>query len=121
MASPVSSIAETELHDTQVPQSTISHFNLSYTAFDTQITTELDEPTYGSLILSRPVGRGREPAPVSPTDDAPFRVLSGSVKAAYAMHRGLDAEAGGLVVSPGMKSGNTGASAAPLTSVRTGN
>lgn len=112
-----SSIAETELHDTQALQSSISHFNLSYVAFDKRITTELDEPTYGSLILSRPEGRGREPAPVSPTDDAPFRVLSGSVKAAYAMHRGLDAGANGLVVSPGMKSGNTGASATPLTHV----
>lgn len=112
-----SSIAETELHDTQALQSSISHFNLSYVAFDKRITTELDEPTYGSLILSRPEGHGREPAPVSPTADAPFRVLSGSVKAAYAMHRGLDAGANGLVVSPGMKSGNTGASVTPLTHV----
>lgn len=87
----------------------MSHFNLSYVAFDTQITTAFDEPTYGSLVLSKPVGHGREPAPVSPTDEAPFRILSGSVKAAYATHRGLVDGEDELVVSPGIKSGNTGA------------
>lgn len=102
-----SSIAATQKRDTDLLIPLAERFNLSFTAFGSLIS-EADVPAYGTLALT---GGGIDPAPVSPIDAGPFKVLSGSIRAAYNTHRGI--EDGGpedeLVVSPGITTGNTGA------------
>lgn len=103
-----SSIAATKVRDIELLKSLANDFNLSYTAFGSYVSNE-DAPSYGTLTLSTAFGDGLEPAPVTPSgeDAAPFRLLFGTIKAAYNSHRnisGLDA----IIVSPGIMSGNTG-------------
>ncbi|KAG2157823.1 uncharacterized protein EDB93DRAFT_1238610 [Suillus bovinus] len=102
-----SSLATTKVRDIELLKSLANHFNLSYMAFDSHIS-EADAPSYGTLTLSTAFGDGLEPAPVTPSGEeaAPFRLLSGTIKAAYNSHRntsGSDA----IIVSPGIMSGNT--------------
>ena len=84
-------------------------FNLTFTAFGTLISP-VGSPAYGTLTLDDPFGHALEPAPVAPTgeDAVPYRILSGTIKATYDAHRGLQ---GGdnVIVTPGIMSGNTGA------------
>ncbi|EIM87284.1 carboxypeptidase S [Stereum hirsutum FP-91666 SS1] len=100
-----SSIAATQKRDTDLLIPLAERFNLSFTAFGS-LVSEADVPAYGNLALT---GGGIDPAPVSPIDAEPFKVLSGSIRAAYNTHRGI--EDGGpkdeLVVSPGITTGNT--------------
>ena len=87
-------------------------FNLTYTAFEETIIND-DEPKYGSLTISDAWGLSLEPAPISPTtgeDAAPYKLLSGTIKAAYNTQFGsADSETSEIVVSPGIMTGNTGA------------
>lgn len=103
-----SSVAATQKRDTDLLKPVAENFNLSYTAFGS-LVSEADVPAYGTLILS---GTGLDPAPVSPSDEEPYKVLSGSIRAAYDVHRGIGLEGGEedeLIVSPGIMTGNTGA------------
>ena len=62
----------------------------------------------GTVTLSDAWGTALDPAPVSPTtDSAAFKLMSGTIRAAWAGHHD---RAEDIVVSPGMMSGNTGAS-----------
>ncbi|KAG2157824.1 uncharacterized protein EDB93DRAFT_1124887 [Suillus bovinus] len=102
-----SSVTATKTHDTELLISLASQFNLSYTAFGARIT-DADAPAFGTLTLSEAYTHGLEPAPVSPTghDALPYRLLSGTIRAAYNSHRGLTND-DSLIISPGIMSGNT--------------
>lgn len=106
-----SSIAATEAHDIDLLRPLASKFNLSYTAFGKTVDhgDHLNtSPTYGNLTLSEAFKGGLEPAPTTPFegDDAmPYQILSGSIKAAFNRHRSIKED--GIVVSPGIMSGNT--------------
>lgn len=78
---------------------------MSYTAFGNPVTPR-GEQAYGTLTLS--TNTVLEPAPITPSDGAPYRILSGSVKATYDSHRNLEGSSDGLIVSPGIMTGNTG-------------
>lgn len=104
-----SSVGETTLHDTMVLKDLADSFNLTYTAFGSDINDH-KYPAYGTLTLSMPFGEiGLEPAPVTPTDGdaAPYRLLSGTIKATFNSHRGVSGD-DNIIVSPGIMSGNTG-------------
>ncbi|KAF6761486.1 carboxypeptidase s [Ephemerocybe angulata] len=60
------------------------------------------------LIVSNATAHGVDPAPFSPTrpEDAPFQLLSGTIKATYSVHRHLK-NVDEVVVAPGMMPGNT--------------
>ncbi len=94
--------------DADVLKHLAKEFNLTYTAFGSAISTN-DGPTAGTLTLTEAWGTPLEPAPVTPTDEdsAPWRLLSGTIKATFNAHRGLDGESN-IFVSPGIMSGNTG-------------
>ncbi|KAG0709282.1 hypothetical protein DFH29DRAFT_1074996 [Suillus ampliporus] len=102
-----SSIAATKVRDIKLLESLASDFNLSYTAFGTHISNA-DAPSYGTLALSDAFGDGWEPAPVTPYDQdaAPFRLLSGTIKATYNSHRNISGS-DAVIVSPGIMSANT--------------
>ncbi|KIJ20954.1 Merops: M20.UNA, partial [Paxillus involutus ATCC 200175] len=103
-----SSVAATQARDTKLLESLAREFNLSYTAFDADIN-DVNAPAYGTLTLSTAFGReGLEPAPITPTEEdaAPYRLLSGTIKAAYNSHRGITGN-DNIIVSPGIMSGNT--------------
>ncbi|KAH9987511.1 hypothetical protein BJV77DRAFT_1070480 [Russula vinacea] len=73
------------------PEALAKEFNLTYTAFGSAISPE-DGPTAGSLTLTDAFGTALEPAPVTPVseDSAPWQLFSGTIKATYNAHRGLD-------------------------------
>ena len=110
-----SSVAAVQHRDTDVLKHLAEEFNLTYTAFGSAISPE-DGPTAGSLTLTDAFGTALEPAPVTPVseDSAPWQLLSGTIKATYNAHRGLDG-ADNIIVSPGITSGNTGGSSSLLS------
>ncbi|KIJ65653.1 hypothetical protein HYDPIDRAFT_88243 [Hydnomerulius pinastri MD-312] len=101
-----SSVAATQARDINLLKSLASDFNLSYTAFGANIN-DVNSPAYGTLTLSTAYGKeGLEPAPITPSDAAPYEVLSGTIKAAYNSHRGITGN-DNIIISPGIMSGNT--------------
>ncbi|KAF8449022.1 hypothetical protein L210DRAFT_847620 [Boletus edulis BED1] len=104
----ISSLAVTLDHDATLVRSLAQEHNLSYAAFDADMDGDVNAPGRGKVTLSKAFGSGLEPAPITPTgeDAGPYRLLSGSIKAAYNSHRGISGDEH-IVVSPGMMSGNT--------------
>ena len=83
-------------------------FNLTYNAFGNL----LHSGSGGSLTLTDAWGTALEPAPVSPTDAAPFKLLSGTIRASYDTRPGLK-DGKEIKIAPGIMTGNTGLSAHP--------
>ncbi|KAJ6591703.1 hypothetical protein DFH09DRAFT_1025676 [Mycena vulgaris] len=103
-----SSVGETKAHDTALLKSLASKFNLTYTAFGDLISEE-GAPAIGTLTLKDAYGTSLEPAPVSPIrgeESAPYKLLSGTIKATYNAHRSLT-DSSAIAVAPGMSTGNT--------------
>jgi Gly-Xaa carboxypeptidase len=102
-----SSVAVVQQRDTDVLKHLAKEFNLTYTAFGLAISAE-DGPTAGTLTLTDAFSTALEPAPVTPFDEdsAPWQLLSGTIKATYNAHRGLNSE-DNIFVSPGIMTGNT--------------
>ncbi|PBK76079.1 carboxypeptidase S [Armillaria solidipes] len=100
-----SSASETFEHDTHLLISLAERFNLTYTAFGKDIS-QSGVPTKGSLALSSP--GYLDIAPLTPTtgnEAAPYKLLSGTIKATYNAYRSLEGD--NIVVGPGMPTGNT--------------
>jgi Gly-Xaa carboxypeptidase len=104
----VSSLDEVKAHDTKLLKELAKDFNLTYTAFGSKLTAE-GAPAKGTLTLSDAFNGGLEPAPVTPSgpDAAPYQLLSGTIKATYNAHRGMEPETDAIIVAPSMMSGNT--------------
>ncbi|KAF7309691.1 Gly-X carboxypeptidase [Mycena indigotica] len=103
-----SSVEETMAHDTALLQGLAEQFNLSYTAFG-KVFSEEGPPAFGTLTLKDAYGTSLEPAPVSPirgSGSEAYQLLSGTIKATFAAHRSLK-DGSGIVVAPGMSTGNT--------------
>ncbi len=100
--------------DTDILKHLAKEVNLTYTAFGSPITTQ-DSPTAGTLTLSEAWNTALEPAPVTPSgeDSAPWQLLSGTIKATFNAHRGLDGP-NNILASPGIMSGNTGGCTRPI-------
>jgi Gly-Xaa carboxypeptidase len=103
-----SSVAAVKKHDTHLLREFGAKFNLSVVAFGSRLS-DADVPAYGALELSDAWGTALEPAPVTDTSAAPYKLLSGTIKAVYAAHRGGEPEEP-IHVAPGIMSGNTGRS-----------
>ncbi|KAI0296515.1 carboxypeptidase S [Multifurca ochricompacta] len=102
-----SSVASVQQRDTEVLKKLSKEFNLTFTAFGSTISPQ-GGSNAGALTLSEAWGTALEPAPVTPTGEnsAPWQLLSGTIKATYNVHRGLEG-ADNVFVSPGIMSGNT--------------
>jgi Gly-Xaa carboxypeptidase len=101
-----SSVKAVMEHDTKLLKPFAEKFNLSLTAFGTKLT-DSDKPTYGTLELTDAWGTALEPAPVTPVNGAPYKLLSGTIKAVYAAHRPEHVKEQSIAVAPGIMSGNT--------------
>ena len=104
----VSAVAAVQERDTNILKHLAKEFNLTFNAFGSDIIPK-DTASAGELTLTDAWGTALEPAPVTPTgeESAPWKLLSGTIKAAYNAHRGLEG-ADNIFVSPGITSGNTG-------------
>ncbi|KAI0047164.1 carboxypeptidase S [Auriscalpium vulgare] len=91
-------------YDTELFTQLAHEFNLTYTAFDVPVTPT---PGRGTLTLSDAWNSSLAPAPTTPTDALPYRLLSGTIRATYNSWRGLDPAANSIFVSPGVMGGNT--------------
>ncbi|KAJ3566922.1 hypothetical protein NP233_g6693 [Leucocoprinus birnbaumii] len=100
-----SSLNETKSRDTDLLRSIAKKYNLTYTAFGDNISS-VDDPSQGSLILEVAFDDALEPAPITPTNAAPYKLLSGTIKAAYNRYRDLEGS-NNVIVAPGMMTGNT--------------
>jgi Gly-Xaa carboxypeptidase len=82
-------------------------FNFSLTAFGIPIT-DPSLPTWASVDLSDAWGITLEPSPLTPyvgSDSTAYQILSGTIKATYNAHRGIDGDH--IKVQPGYMTGNT--------------
>ncbi|RDX54257.1 carboxypeptidase S [Lentinus brumalis] len=100
-----SSVDAVKEQDTALLKTLAQEFNLSYTAFGSQITGK-DGTAYGTLTLTDAWGTALEPAPISPIDAPEYALLSGTIKATYNAHRSLKGDKS-IVIAPGIMSGNT--------------
>ena len=103
-----SSIEDVQDHVTATLRPLADEFNLTYTAFGEIVSAG---KAYGSLNVEEAWGAALQPAPVTPTegnDADPYRLLAGTIRATYNAHRGIKQSEAGVVVSPGIMSGNTG-------------
>jgi Gly-Xaa carboxypeptidase len=99
-----SSLTALESRDTELLKSLASKFNLSYSAFGVNLTDK-DAPAYGTLTLSNAFHGGLEPAPITPTDEEPYKLLSGTIRATYNARRPLQRDI--ITIAPSIMSGNT--------------
>ncbi|KAJ7034590.1 carboxypeptidase S [Mycena alexandri] len=103
-----SSVNETLQRDVELLEGLAARFNLSVTANGKLITPAADA-TYGSLALT--TRQELEPAPVTPSNAAPFRLLAGTIRATFHAAR-KDVREGktDIVIAPAIGPGNSGAS-----------
>ncbi|KAF9557345.1 carboxypeptidase S [Agrocybe pediades] len=105
----VSSVDAVKAHDTALLESLSKKFNLTYSAFGKKISQD-GASASGTLTLSDAFNGALEPAPITPTDKdaAPYHLLSGTIKATFNAHRGVDMDdSKSIIVAPSMMSGNT--------------
>jgi Gly-Xaa carboxypeptidase len=104
-----SSVGAVKEHDTALLKKLAHEFNLTYSAFGSAVSPQAGKlvPSKGTLTLSDAWGTGLEPAPVTPTGKSPaFVLLSGTIKATYNAHRGLEGDKT-IGIAPSIMSGNT--------------
>lgn len=103
-----SSLAEIRKRDTDLLRDLALSFNLTYTAFGVPISGPADS-SVRTLSLTNVFGDGSEPTPISPVGvhDAPYQLLSGTIKAAHNAHRS-DRSIDPVLVAPITPPFNTG-------------
>ncbi|KAG8983814.1 hypothetical protein FRB90_005722 [Tulasnella sp. 427] len=81
-----------------------SKYNLELVGFDNKTVSAPPSPVRGKITVSDAWKDGLEPAPITPTDSEAYKLLSGSIRAAWEdAHPGEDS----IIVAPSMMSGNT--------------
>lgn len=101
-----SSINDIQIHNSDLLRNLAVSYNMSFEAFGVE-QRSLDSSYHGRINLSDAFQAGFEPAPVTPADEPPFRILSGSIKATYNTHRSLQ-DKDSVIVAPGVMTGNSG-------------
>lgn len=79
-------------------------YNLALEAFGSNITETLSDSPAGTIRLSDPWGKWLDPAPVTPTDAAPYKLLSGTIRQTWNTGRGK-ASGEPIYVAPSMMGG----------------
>lgn len=114
---PISSVAELMSHLTKLFTPFAGKYNLTIISFGQEITSS--SSSSGTLELSDAYDTKLEPAPITPTDTAAFRVLSGSIQATHAKSVVPNLKKQDMIVAPYLAGGNTGKSheSCPLAAV----
>ncbi|KAJ7056190.1 hypothetical protein C8F01DRAFT_377331 [Mycena amicta] len=104
-----SSVNETVMRDAKLVQEVAARFNLSVSAYGEQLTS-VGVLASGSVELS--TSQTLEPAPITPSDAAPFKALSGTIRATYKAARTRAGASSSekdqeIYVIPGLLVGNT--------------
>ncbi|KDQ15508.1 hypothetical protein BOTBODRAFT_54770 [Botryobasidium botryosum FD-172 SS1] len=99
-----SSGSELVAHLTKELKPLAEQFNLAFSVFGANITSPTNSA--GTLVVSDAFDKTLEPAPVTPTDAAAYKLLSGTIRSAYANGRGRST-GNKMIVAPGMMTGNT--------------
>lgn len=100
-------------HDAELFLPLAKEFGLTFFAFGELLSLPAPDEVKGSLNITSTIGL--DPAPVTPTSldrdgvSTPYQFLSGTIKATYNTHRGLQGN-DNIFVGPGMPTGNTGES-----------
>ena len=113
MLSTNSSVAALKEHASAVlgPVATSLNMTLSAFADPDGASADVTGPATGHVRLSDAWGTALEPAPVSPTDSEQWRILAGTIRAAWApTGGGPSVEEPDVVVVPSLLGGNTGSS-----------
>ncbi|THH27465.1 hypothetical protein EUX98_g6722 [Antrodiella citrinella] len=97
-----SSLLELQERITAVLAPFAAKYNLTLTAFNTPITSA--SSSSGSLVLSDAFGNALSPAPPTPLDAEPWKLLMGTIKASLGESRHSGKQ---VVVSPMLALGNT--------------
>ncbi|KAJ7737717.1 hypothetical protein B0H16DRAFT_103158 [Mycena metata] len=97
-----SSVNATLTRDAELTRDLAARFNLSVTAFG-ELLTPVGAPSFGSLALT--TIDTLEPAPISPSDAPPYRLLAGTIRATF--HATRKDEEKEIFVAPSMMAGNT--------------
>lgn len=103
-----SSVSELQASVTALLQPVVEKYYLDLIGFDgsTVFNATIGPGSVGTVKLSDAWGTALEPAPISRTNSAAYRLLSGTIRGAWtASHP--DAEE--IIVAPSMMGGNTGA------------
>ncbi|KAL5537057.1 hypothetical protein ACEPAF_880 [Sanghuangporus sanghuang] len=97
-----SSVASVKERDSDVIIELAKRFNMTLDSFGETLRTGSN----GKISLSAAWDYALEPAPVTPTDAAPYKLLSGTIRATYNVHRGSSRKEE-IKIAPGIMAGNT--------------
>lgn len=92
----------TQERDIRLVAPLATRFNLTFSAFGVNIS----EGNKGHITLS--TQHPLDSAPLTPVEGAAYKVLSGTIKAAFNAHRSFTGNDSEIVVIPGVPSANTG-------------
>lgn len=81
-----------------------SKHNLELVGFNNASVSSMSESYRGKVTLSDAWGDALEPAPISPTDSAAYKLLSGTIRAAWEDAHPTEES---IIVAPSMMGGNT--------------
>ncbi|KAL5531518.1 hypothetical protein ACEPAG_4395 [Sanghuangporus baumii] len=96
------SVASVKERDSDVIVELAKRFNMTLDSFGEALRTGSN----GRITLSAAWDYALEPAPVSPTDAAPYKLLSGTIRATSNAHRGSSRKEE-IKIAPGAMAGNT--------------
>lgn len=82
--------------------------NLTFVPFGSNANQLLNHHNAGTIQLSDAFGNQLDPAPITPTDTAAYRLLSGSIRATHAKTRIPNPRGQNMIVVPYLDHGNTG-------------
>lgn len=99
-----SSVAATMERSTKLLLPLASRFNLSVTSFGKNVT-DPSLASYGSLSLSDAFDGQLEPAPITPTDSAAYKLLSGTILATHQASSDYKQLGKEMTIAPGMMTG----------------
>lgn len=112
MLSMNSSVAALKAHASAILGPVATSLNMTFSAFADPdgASADVTGPATGHVRLSDAWGTALDPAPVSPTDSEQWRILAGTIRAAWGPTGGSSVEEPDVVVVPSLLGGNTGSS-----------
>ena len=101
-----STVSETKQSIEALIRPVATKYGLDFIGFDQETPSSFNASTsIGRIAVSDAYGTALEPAPVTPTDSAAWRLLSGTIRGTW---REFNKDKDEIIVAPRMIGGNTG-------------